>query len=190
MTMAQAPRRVEAAIRIDSKGAKSTKRNGSTTVAMKAFVEDIGASQYSIPLYVTEADADQMEAGGTYYAILQEGRLKTGKLGNYDTDFFWDWVGFADGTAVPEPPTQPSEQSNGRRGQPEGSDRPSRAIQTAPIDRTRVSIERQVAAKNVTDLMGADKLIPEDGESMEACWLRWADLQANWIQVPLHTEEE
>jgi len=189
MTTEQGPRRVTAGIRVESKGAKTTNANGATTVAMKAFVEDIGATQYSIPIFVPEADADQMVQGDTYYAILQQGKLKLGKSGNYDTDFHWNWVGFADGTAVPEPATQPSGQANGMGGQPDGSDRPSRGTQTVPIDRTRNSIERQVAAKGAIDLMAAGQLIPEDGETMAEVWIRWADLIVTWIQSTDAPEE-
>lgn len=91
-------------------------------------------SQYPIPVRVPKEEADALEPGYDYTIMLEQERLKEGKSGRYQTDYWWGWRGLAHPDAIGKNPKPIEVSVSGPV-----------AEQPRPRDDTRVSIERQKA---------------------------------------------
>ena len=152
------PETITTAIRIEGKGVSNAERG---TTQVKAFVDELGLKDYSTPLFVTIADAAQMEPGQTYLASLKRGVIKANKDGSYASHFFWDWLGVGD-------PNQVAAQHEAQAAVPAApAPAGNPTLVTAGqqwVDGKNQSIERQVAAKAATEMYVAalaNGLVPD-----------------------------
>jgi hypothetical protein len=124
-------------------------------------------SKFPLPMSVPSEDAEHMKPGESYAINVARGRLKDGKQGQYDNEYWWDWQGFADPDAAPTPQA------------------PATPPQSA-VQRVQVPNEREDRSDRRTALMQAVKVLglTADHETLEFAadateWL--ADRFFAWI---------
>jgi|TARA_Y100000310_G_C20676131_1_gene813152 hypothetical protein len=166
-------------------------RDGSNQLSVYANIPALGSQYPTGPLWVAEEDAPVV--GQAYTVQIRKGNLKKGKDGSRDWDYWWEvdvWnvQGVAPDPVQPRPPAfaqgpqAPVQPSSGQQGSPQQP-----APQRAPVaDPTRMSIERQVAAKEATQILIAAKALTGPGivdEWLRGAWQEWADHIYGWISL-------
>jgi hypothetical protein len=142
-----------------------TVNNGKTQ--FKFVVPEI--SKFPLPMSVPSEDAEQLKPGQTYNVVLAKGRLKEGKTGQFDNEYWWDWQGFADPDAAPTPQAPATA--------------PQSAVQpVSRVDPTRDSIERQTALIQATLLASNGMLIPSEDSTIAGTVMEHAEMFYDWLQ--------
>jgi hypothetical protein len=91
-------------IKVESLGVTQTNHDGSRSQQVKCFVDELGMRQFPTPIFVPVNAG--LQAGNEYQVTLAKGKLKPSKEGNWDSDFYWDWVSMADPDAQPQQQAQ------------------------------------------------------------------------------------
>ena len=175
-------------IAVQTVGIEQTNTDGSRQVKIHYLCDDLNMKQYPSTLFVPQELG--MKAGTEHYVTLVKGKFHGKGTGQYDNEFFWDWVSKADPDAQPqqqaqlpnatevyvehtyEPdpwdtptPPKPKPAWNGR-GCPPGR------------DSVNYSIEMQVVFKEVcADLRS---MVGEDIMELDALF---ADYRRAWLRV-------
>ena len=162
-------------------------RDGTSQLSVYADIPAMGSKFPTGPLWV--AEATQPIVGAEYTVRLRKGNLKDGRAGGENWDYWWEVDEWDVQGVAPDPvqqrpqmtsfaPDSPVQTSNGQQGSPAQA-----APQRAPVavaDATRMSIERQVAAKEATQLL-LPALSTLDAEAALPAWSSWADHIYAWI---------
>jgi hypothetical protein len=166
-------------------------RDGTSQLSVYADIPAMGSKFPTGPLWV--AEATQPIVGAEYTVRLRKGNLKDGRAGGENWDYWWE-VDEWDVQDAPDPVQQRPQMTSFAPDspvQPKQGSPAQAAPQRAPVaDATRMSIERQVAAKEATQLLlptfhtldAADAPIDaeEYGAALNA-WSSWADHIYAWI---------
>jgi len=159
-------------------------RDGTSQLSVYADIPAMGSKFPTGPLWV--AESAQPIVGQEYTARLRKGNLKDGRAGGENWDYWWE-VDEWDVQDAPDPvqqrpqmtsfaPDGPVQTSNGQQGSPAQA-----APQRVPVaDATRTSIERQVAAKEATQLLLWTIQTLDAADALNA-WSSWADHIYAWI---------
>ena len=100
-----------------TKRLRQTRQGEIAEWALRLFVPALGIKQYSAPIFMDAVWAKEIFAGETHRVKLRRGRLKEGKEGNYDSDYFWELEEWDTEESVP--PSANSSQDEWRRSKEE-----------------------------------------------------------------------
>jgi hypothetical protein len=132
------------------------------------------------PLWV--AEGAQPKVGEEYTVRLRKGNLKDGRAGGENWDYWWEVDEWDVQGVAPDPVQQRPQMTSFAPDSPvqpkQGS--PAQAAPQRAPDATRMSIERQVAAKEATQLL-LPTIQTMDAEAALPAWSSWADHIYAWI---------
>tara|TARA_Y100000034_G_scaffold133426_1_gene198863 strand:- start:863 stop:1705 length:843 start_codon:yes stop_codon:yes gene_type:complete len=152
--------------------ATTPQEDGTIRYQISADIPEI--SKFPMPLFVTTAPAPV--PGQTLTASLTKGKLKTGKTGQYDNEFYWDVAAWDVGGAAASP--QPD------RSQPAGG-ATNAAIRRAFVDPTndidRRRAEDAIAFRRRDALNAAVDFLKTAGASSPIQALEFADTFFAWL---------
>ena len=91
-------------IKVETVGIEQTNKDGSRQVKITYLCDDLNMKQYPSTLFVPQELG--MKAGTEHYVTLVKGKFHGKGTGQYDNEFFWDWVSRADPDAQPQQQAQ------------------------------------------------------------------------------------
>jgi hypothetical protein len=148
-------------------GIKATtpQEDGTTRYQISAVIPEI--SKFPMPLFVTTAPAPV--PGQTLTASLTKGKLKQGKTGQYDNEFYWDVAAWDVGGAATSPQPASSQSTGGA------------AFAAPPNDIDRRRAEDARAFRRRDALNAAVDFLKTAGASSPIQALEFADTFFAWL---------
>ena len=127
-------------------GIKATtpQKDGTTRYQISAVIPEI--SKFPVPLFVTTSPAPA--PGQTYNVSLTKGKLKQGKTGQYDNEFYWDVAAWDVGGATAAPQPARSQSAGGAAFVAPPNDIDRRRAEDARAFRRRDALNAAVAFAN------------------------------------------
>ena len=147
--------------------ATTPQEDGTIRYQISADIPEI--SKFPMPLFVTASPAPV--PGQTYNVSLTKGKLKTGKSGQYDNEFYWDVAAWDVGGATTSPQPASSQSTGGAAFAAPPNDIDRRRAEDARAFRRRDALN---AAVTYTE---GDTRTPDDVTAVADAFFAWLNNQ-------------